>query len=1121
MFRPLTYAVALLGLCLAHGNVHAQWPGGTVLPACNERLLTPVVTEAQASRFVQDPDFVGNALSLVDTRNLPESTTDIVFDPLEHAWFSSREGHLFRYDGTRIWSYALGASAIMDLEMSDDGMLYLATEGLGIVRYDGTAFVALEVPSETPPTNFWQVLLHGDAVIGLSPDAGVVVHGPSSSALYQAEHGLLNNDVVGGTFDTEGNLWVGHWVGGWSRLSTSGISTWTDVGLAAEHQQRFFKPGDPGKAWICTSTGLYELELSDTPVATLAVPQVYAFSALRKPDGWWIGTSRHGIVHVDASTFGTRNPHCWMATEGLNNNRVSALAQDRFGNAWVGFFEPGMGLQMLLPDVVKEWGPERGLPDKNVCDVHVAKDGTLWATYPDNQLARSTNGGVSFETVNLPSSTNANILAMAESPDSTLWFAASEAGVYSYKAGMWKRHPYSFEKTGSRFITSLLWAHGKLWVGGISGLLVLENGELHQLKSPEGTPLCDQTVSGILEDSRGNVWACTGEGTLWCIPYHLAAAEASPQRCAQLDLMPNDTTLLAPVLHDVAETTNEHLWLATEGYGLLGLDLRDAWPLVDGVKHVGIRVEQSPDAGTGATAYALLCDPEGCLWQTSANGLVCWRPKQEAARSVFEAHEPEVYSGWHGLRHTAFDEDAQGAVDSNGHVYFGSRNTVIRTVRAAALPRLPAPVSVVAQALPDGKVADWSGYQGRVKHQQDAQTLRSYLPRYVQYAAMEPWLNLPESPVFSYDQNHLDFELRAVQWGQTDPLRFRYRLTETDEWSPLRTQQLPAFQSLPAGEYRFQVQAADRWGTLGPVAEFAFTIQRPIWATPLFIAISTVLGLLLIYGVYRWRVRVLRRENQVLEEKVTERTEELRQEKQKSDDLLLNILPRSTADELKEHGKARTQHYESCSVLFSDFKGFTSLTETMESAALVALLDRFFQAFDDAAIRYGLEKIKTIGDAYMCAAGIPNPTDQHAARLVAFGLEMLRITDALNTELTAEGLATWPIRIGIHSGPAIAGVVGKNKFAYDVWGDTVNTASRMESSGAPGRVNISAATYDMVAPFFDVEVRGAVAAKNKGDLEMYFVNGFAPDYAQNGDLSQPNTAFARLIRQNVVFEAKM
>ena len=111
------------------------------------------------------------------------------------------------------------------------------------MRYDGTAFVALEVPSETPPTNFWQVLLHGDAVIGLSPDAGVVVHGPSSSALYQAEHGLLNNDVVGGTLDTEGNLWVGHWVGGWSRISTSGISTWNDVGLAAEHQQRFFKPG--------------------------------------------------------------------------------------------------------------------------------------------------------------------------------------------------------------------------------------------------------------------------------------------------------------------------------------------------------------------------------------------------------------------------------------------------------------------------------------------------------------------------------------------------------------------------------------------------------------------------------------------------------------------------------------------------------------------------------------------------------------------------------------------------------------------------------------------------------------------------------------------------------------
>lgn len=1091
------------------------------MPAPSETELTPEVTQVLLSAFAPDADFTGNALSLSDARNLPASTTDIVFDPLEHAWFSSREGHLYRFDGQQLWSYTLGAEAIMDLEMTEDGLLYLATEGQGIVRYDGNTFVALTPPMDAPPVNFWQVLIQGDAVIGVSPDTGVLVMDSESTRLYQREHGLFSDKAIGCTLDSAGNLWVGHWVEGWSRISKDGVQSWNTVGLPQQTQQRFLLPAETNHAWICTSNGLYSLALTDAPQVTLVVPEVFAFTALRKAQGWWIGTSRQGILQLEDAGANGDSPAQWTTADGLNGDRVSALAEDRFGNTWVGFFEPGLGLQMLLPDVVEEWDSNRGLPAQSVRDVHIAKDGTVWVTYPEKGLARSTDGGETFEILQLPTTSSANIVAMTESPDGTLWFAASEAGVFSYQRGKWTQHPYGFKKQGSRFLTSLLWAHNRLWVGGISGLLVLEGGELRQLLGTDAEPLCPGTISGLLEDARGNLWACTGEGALYCIPYHLAAAENNPERCAQLDLMPSDTTLIRPVLHDLVETTDEHLWLASEGYGLLGIDLREAWPLVDGVKHMGVRTVQSPEVGSGNTAYALLRDPEGQVWQTGPNGLICWRPIETKERNGFSGHLSEMYGGWQGLRHAAFDEDAHGAFDANGYIYFGSRESVIRTHRTAALPQLPAPISLVSQALPEGKPADWAGYSGQVQHRREAQTFRSYLPGYVQYASLVAWQSLPNQPVFSFDQNHLDFELRAVQWGQTDPLRFRYRLTETDEWSPLRTQQLPAFQSLPAGEYRFQVQAADRSGTLGPVAEFAFTIQRPIWATPLFIAISTVLGLLLIYGVYRWRVRVLRKENQILEEKVTERTEELRQEKQKSDDLLLNILPRSTADELKEHGKARTHHYESCSVLFSDFKGFTSLTETMDSDALVALLDRFFQAFDDAAIRYGLEKIKTIGDAYMCAAGIPNPTDQHAARLVAFGLEMLRITDALNTELAAEGLDTWPIRIGIHSGPAIAGVVGKNKFAYDVWGDTVNTASRMESSGAPGRVNISAATCDLVAPYFGVEARGAVAAKNKGELEMYFVNGFAPDYAQNGDLSQPNTAFARLIRQNVVFEAKM
>ena len=153
-------------------------------------------------------------------------------------------------------------------------------------------------------------------------------------------------------------------------------------------------------------------------------------------------------------------------------------------------------------------------------------------------------------------------------------------------------------------------------------------------------------------------------------------------------------------------------------------------------------------------------------------------------------------------------------------------------------------------------------------------------------------------------------------------------------------------------------------------------------------------------------------------------------------------------------------------------------------------LDVFFKRFDDLTADYGIEKIKTIGDAYMCASGIPVEDPQHAIRLIAFAMEMVWETEAINLQRVTDGLAPWPIRIGIHSGPLIAGVVGKKKFAFDIWGDTVNTASRMESNGVAGRVNISHATMERVREYLDVDSRGKIDVKGKGEMEMFLVKQF-------------------------------
>ena len=210
-------------------------------------------------------------------------------------------------------------------------------------------------------------------------------------------------------------------------------------------------------------------------------------------------------------------------------------------------------------------------------------------------------------------------------------------------------------------------------------------------------------------------------------------------------------------------------------------------------------------------------------------------------------------------------------------------------------------------------------------------------------------------------------------------------------------------------------------------------------------------------------------------------------QKVKIENLLLNILPSEVAEELQKNGTATPRYYKMASVLFTDFKGFTKLAENLTPQEVISELDVFFMAFDDIVDKYGLEKIKTIGDSYMCAGGIPTENNSHPLNIVKAGLEMQQFILKRNAERAKMNLPEWNIRIGINTGQLVAGVVGKKKYAYDIWGSTVNVASRMESNGEPGRVNISAATYELIKDNYTCTHRGKIFAKNIGEVDMYFV----------------------------------
>lgn len=250
-------------------------------------------------------------------------------------------------------------------------------------------------------------------------------------------------------------------------------------------------------------------------------------------------------------------------------------------------------------------------------------------------------------------------------------------------------------------------------------------------------------------------------------------------------------------------------------------------------------------------------------------------------------------------------------------------------------------------------------------------------------------------------------------------------------------------------------------------------------------------------------------EKQIIESK----KQDIEKEKKQIENLLLNILPKNVAIQLKSSGAAKPRNYRRATVLFTDFKGFTKSCETLTPEQLVYALHTYFVRFDDIVENHYIEKIKTIGDAYMCVGGLPIRNRSNPIDVVLAGLEIQQFMNNLHKFENTENLPYWELRLGIHTGPVIAGVVGKRKFAYDVWGDTVNIAARMEQAGETGKVNVSGETYKYIKDYFDCSYRGRIEAKNKGKIDMYFINGLKPEYSRDETQVFPNDAFLEILNK--------
>ena len=343
--------------------------------------------------------------------------------------------------------------------------------------------------------------------------------------------------------------------------------------------------------------------------------------------------------------------------------------------------------------------------------------------------------------------------------------------------------------------------------------------------------------------------------------------------------------------------------------------------------------------------------------------------------------------------------------------------------------------------------------------------------------------------------NHYDkffsFEFALADFSNPVTHLYSYILEGYDKsWSTPQSIAYARYNNIPAGKYTFKVKSSagqDIWNRQNLTLDIV--VREAFYKKPWFYALVLSLGLLGILGYTRYRVYKSYQREKALEKLVNERTKALKEAQHRSENLLLNILPAEVAEELKIHGKAKARRHEKVTVLFADARNFSKIASQMEPERLVSELDFYFRAFDQIISAYGLEKIKTIGDAYMCVGGIPEGKSKSVANVVHAALEMQEFAKESMNERESKELPFFQWRIGIHCGPVVGGVVGSKKFAYDIWGDTVNIAARLESHGAPDKVNISKEVYKYIHPQFHCSKRGTVEVHNIGEVEMYFVDG--------------------------------
>lgn len=989
----------------------------------------------------------------------------------------------------------LSAHGVYSMCEGPKGKLWIGLEGEGVNVYDGWSVYRyndfhlgknIRVVFKDSKNNMW----FGSEFQGISVVENNVLHKITT------DDGLFVNHIRGIVEDENGVEWVATFGGGVSVIDEFKVvkNLNKSSGLPSSYCRTIFK-GIDGSIWIGTDNGL--VQIKEGKVVHVydkknGLPHNTILSVSQSDDGdVWIGTQKGLAVLKDGKIF------TLDSQQKIKADRIKSVLTTREGDVWIGT-KSGLG-KIKIRDLVNaeydiQWYDDRnGLSNNRVRCLYQDASRAIWiGTY---------FGGVnnlfneSFSLYNKSNGLHDNVITALKwnQFDSSLWI-----GSHDYGIAVWgKNSTVYFNKSNGLSENQInAIAHldsGKTLVGTVEGVNLISNQEIQRVwDSYDGVFSGNEIVK--LVSNGTEVLGLTNSNELFII---------RDTGEVYLDTINSQkaNNLMASYINSINEI---------EGSFYVGCDSSVIQlKLVEGSVQKINRIEIESVLGLVGDADELLGYTKENKLFKYVNDQIAWEkyfPRnneimfvRKSARNIYwvglknEVVRLKFTEGLgYDLKSFSLNEGFMGGAsvrsaiteDENNQFYIGTIKGMLR-VQPGNYNGVKRDLQVyLTGLLSSNNQIDWKQYSDTIIN------------------------GIPINVVLPHKMTHLTFQYKSYHLKSPDEVFYKIDLKGEEEFIIKTNDTEKEFVDLSPGEYELIISAKTQWGdwSENPLV-FKFEITPPFWKLKSFQVSVSVLVIGLIFLVFKLRTRKLEREKRKLEILVEERTKDLNEEKQKSENLLLNILPQGIANELKVNGYARTRRYDKASVLFTDFKGFTKMSSEMEPEKLVKKLDEIFMAFDEVIERNHLEKIKTIGDAYMCASGIPDENKNQVKNIVIAGLQLVEVMNDFNQKQLELGEPIWDVRVGIHTGELIAGVVGKKKFAYDVWGDTVNIASRMESNSEPSRVNVSKATMEEVKEFFEFEERGKIEAKNRGELEMYFVTKLKKEYCRTSSKVLPNKEF--------------